>query len=99
MGQKLLSDALTDVIIPTFDIKLFKPIIFSSLKVFDSSSLSIQDIPNSRKAKRDKSMDARTADVCVGTSAAPSYFPPYFFKATVDFNLADGGLAANNPVS
>ncbi|KAJ6744353.1 PATATIN-LIKE PROTEIN 2 [Salix purpurea] len=80
IGQKLLSDALTDVIIPTFDIKLFKPIIFSSLK-----------------AKRDKSMDARTADVCVGTSAAPSYFPPHFFKTTVDFNLADGGLEANNP--
>ncbi|KAF9661054.1 hypothetical protein SADUNF_Sadunf19G0028000 [Salix dunnii] len=80
MGQKLLSDALTDVIIPTFDIKLFKPIIFSSLK-----------------AKRDKSKDARTADVCVGTTAAPSYLPPYFFKTTADFNLADGGLAANNP--
>ncbi|KAJ6349304.1 hypothetical protein OIU77_006815 [Salix suchowensis] len=48
-------------------------------------------------AKRDKLKDARTADVCVGTTAAPSYFPPYFFKTTVDFNLADGGLAANNP--
>ncbi|KAJ6854667.1 patatin-like protein 2 [Populus alba x Populus x berolinensis] len=80
MGQKLLSDALTNVIIPTFDIKLFQPIIFSSLK-----------------AQRDKSTDARIADVCIGTSAAPSYFPPYFFKTTVDFNLADGGLAANNP--
>jgi hypothetical protein len=37
VGGKLLSDALTNVIIPTFDIKLFKPIIFSSLKVIDSS--------------------------------------------------------------
>uniref|UniRef100_A0A6N2KUI8 Patatin n=1 Tax=Salix viminalis TaxID=40686 RepID=A0A6N2KUI8_SALVM len=80
MGEKLLSDALTGVIIPAFDIKLFEPIIFSSLE-----------------AKRDKLKDARTADVCVGTTAAPSYFPPYFFKTTVDFNLADGGLAANNP--
>jgi len=51
------------------------------------------------QAQRDKSTDARIADVCIGTSAAPSYFPPYFFKTTVDFNLADGGLAANNPVS
>ncbi|KAL9344501.1 hypothetical protein Peur_062176 [Populus x canadensis] len=78
--KKLLSDALTNVIIPTFDIKLFKPIIFSSLK-----------------AKRDKSTDAGMADVCIGTSAAPYYFPPYYFKTNVDFNLADGGLAANNP--
>lgn len=80
VGQKLLSDALTNVIIPTFDIKLFQPIIFSSLK-----------------AQRDKSTDARIADVCIGTSAAPYYFPPYYFKTKVDFNLADGGLAANNP--
>ncbi|KAL9381812.1 hypothetical protein Peur_024847 [Populus x canadensis] len=80
VGQKLLSDALTNVIIPTFDIKLFQPIIFSSLK-----------------AKRDKSTDAGIADVCIGTSAAPYYFPPYNFKTTFDFNLADGGLAANNP--
>ncbi|KAG6738330.1 hypothetical protein POTOM_057942 [Populus tomentosa] len=92
MGQKLLSDALTNVIIPTFDIKLFQPIIFSSLEVIDSSY-----IPKSRKAQRDKSTDARIADVCIGTSAAPSYFPPYFFKTTVDFNLADGGLEANDP--
>lgn len=80
VGQKLLSDALTNVIIPTFDIKHFKPVIFSSLK-----------------AKREKSTDAGIADVCIGTSAAPYYFPPYNFKTTVDFNLADGGLAANNP--
>ncbi|XP_011008811.1 PREDICTED: patatin-like protein 2 [Populus euphratica] len=80
VGQKPLSDALTNVIIPTFDIKLFKPVIFSSLK-----------------AKREKSTDAGIADVCIGTSAAPYYFPPCNFKTTVDFNLADGGLAANNP--
>ncbi|KAG6737382.1 hypothetical protein POTOM_058899 [Populus tomentosa] len=79
VGQKLFSDALTNVIIPTFDIKLFKPVIFSSLK-----------------AKREKSTDG-IADVCIGTSAAPYYFPPYYFKTNVDFNLADGGLAANNP--
>ncbi|KAJ6858178.1 patatin-like protein 2 [Populus alba x Populus x berolinensis] len=79
VGQKLLSDALTNVIIPTFDIKHFKPVIFSSLK-----------------AKREKSTDG-IADVCIGTSAAPYYFPPYYFKTNVDFNLADGGLAANNP--
>jgi patatin-like phospholipase/acyl hydrolase len=51
------------------------------------------------QAKREKSTDAGIADVCIGTSAAPYYFPPYNFRTTVDFNLADGGLAANNPVS
>ncbi|KAG6737383.1 hypothetical protein POTOM_058900 [Populus tomentosa] len=80
LGQNNLSDALTNVIIPTFDIKRFKPITFSSLK-----------------AQRDKLKDARIADVCIGTSAAPYYFPPYYFRTNVDFNLADGGLAANNP--
>jgi patatin-like phospholipase/acyl hydrolase len=44
-------------------------------------------------------MDAPLADVCRATSAAPYYFPPYHFKTSKPFNLVDGGVAANNPVS
>lgn len=45
-------------------------------------------------------MDAPLADICIGTSAAPTYFPPYYFKNNEEeFNLIDGGIAANNPVS
>lgn len=81
LGEKLaISETLTSVIIPAFDIKHFGPTIFSTLK-----------------AKRDRSMDAPLADVCRATSAAPYYFPPYYFKTSKPFNLVDGGVAANNP--
>jgi patatin-like phospholipase/acyl hydrolase len=49
--------------------------------------------------------DALLSDVCIGTSAAPTYLPAHFFQTrdeasgkTRDFNLIDGGVSANNPV-
>ncbi|XP_009589751.1 patatin-like protein 1 [Nicotiana tomentosiformis] len=54
-------------------------------------------------ARTTVSKDALLSDVCLGTSAAPTYFPPYYFE-TKDaegkirtFDLIDGGVAANNP--
>jgi len=53
----------------------------------------------------DVSKDALLSDVCISTSAAPTYLPGHQFE-TKDkdgkpraFNLIDGGVAANNPVS
>ncbi|KAI7746933.1 hypothetical protein M8C21_020662 [Ambrosia artemisiifolia] len=54
--------------------------------------------------KKNPSLDALLSDICIGTSAAPTYLPSHTF-ATVDseghllgeFNLIDGGVAANNP--
>ena len=50
-------------------------------------------------------MNALLSDICIATSAAPTYLPTYYFE-TVDpegfvreFNLTDGGVAANNPVN
>ena len=49
-------------------------------------------------------LDAKLSDICIGTSAAPSYLPAYYFVnqddqgRTREFNLVDGGLAASNPV-
>lgn len=49
-------------------------------------------------------MDALLSDICIGTSAAPTYFPAHSFTNTddsgksMDFNLIDGGVVANNPV-
>ena len=45
------------------------------------------------------------SDVCISTSAAPTYLPAYYFQTkddsngTREFNLVDGGVIANNPVS
>ncbi|KAF8391000.1 hypothetical protein HHK36_023300 [Tetracentron sinense] len=89
--EELLSDTridqtLTDVVIPTFDIKLLKPIIFSA-----------------SEARKDASMNALLSDICISTSAAPTYLPAHYFETkdsqgyTRSFNLIDGGVAANNP--
>ncbi|KAF3793913.1 Patatin-like protein 2 [Nymphaea thermarum] len=82
-----MHQTLTNVVIPTFDIRLLQPVIFSSFL-----------------AKTDSKMDALLSDVCIGTSAAPTYLPAHCFE-TIDsqgkaypFNLIDGGVAANNPV-
>ncbi|CAM8899918.1 unnamed protein product [Rhodiola kirilowii] len=76
-----LSKTLTNVVIPTFDIKLLQPTIFSS---YQTSSKPY--------------MDANLADICISTSAAPTYFPAYYFEnQSKEFNLIDGGVVANNP--
>lgn len=53
----------------------------------------------------DTELDAKLSDICIGTSAAPTYFPAHYFTnedengVMKEFNLIDGGVAANNPVS
>lgn len=53
----------------------------------------------------DVSKDVLLSDVCVSTSAAPTYLPPHYFESKKvngelrTFDLVDGGVAANNPVS
>lgn len=57
------------------------------------------------QAKKEVSKNALYADVCISTSAAPTYFPPYYFETKDQkgnvrtFDLVDGGVTANNPVS
>jgi hypothetical protein len=57
------------------------------------------------QAKRNDLKNARLADVCIGTSAAPTFLPAHYFETkdaegnTRCFDLIDGGVAANNPVS
>ncbi|KAF0898903.1 hypothetical protein E2562_012610 [Oryza meyeriana var. granulata] len=86
LGDKRVSQAITNVVIPTFDIKLLQPTIFSR---YD--------------ALKDGSKNALLSDVCISTSAAPTYLPGHRFE-TKDkageprvFNLIDGGVVANNP--
>ncbi|KAI0495275.1 hypothetical protein KFK09_025425 [Dendrobium nobile] len=81
-----LHETLTNVVIPAFDIELLQPTIFSS---FDTKSAP--------------SKDAYLSDICIGTSAAPVYLPAHYFNnedsnfLPQEFNLIDGGVAANNP--
>ncbi|KAJ6337853.1 hypothetical protein OIU76_007520 [Salix suchowensis] len=86
LGEKRLHETLTNVVIPTFDIKYLQPTIFSSYQVTN-----------------DPSTDALLSDICIGTSATPIYLPAHYFETkdsegkVRDFNLIDGGVAANNP--
>ncbi|KAF3683467.1 Patatin-like protein 2 [Capsicum annuum] len=81
-----LSNTITNVVIPTFDIKKLQPTIFSSYET-----------------KRSACYDAKLSDICISTSAAPTYLPAHNFtvedsKGNVrEHNLIDGGVAANNP--
>lgn len=86
LGNLTMEQTLTDVVIPTFDIKRLQPIIFSTVD-----------------AKANVSKNALLSDICISTSAAPTYLPPHYFQ-TKDaqgkkrsFDLVDGGVAANNP--
>ncbi|GLJ32829.1 hypothetical protein SUGI_0661190 [Cryptomeria japonica] len=82
-----LSETITNVLLPTFDIKLQQPIIFSTFE-----------------AKENAFKNPFLKDVCIGTSAAPTFFPPHYFTThdqssgrSRSFHLIDGGIAANNP--
>lgn len=51
-------------------------------------------------------LDVPLADICIATSAAPTYLPAHYFekkdengKVIKEYNLIDGGVCANNPVS
>ncbi|XP_043710816.1 patatin-like protein 1 isoform X2 [Telopea speciosissima] len=86
LGERRLNQTLTSIVIPTFDIKKLQPTMFSSYKV-----------------SKDPTMNAKLSDICIGTFAAPTYLPTYYFKNkdkdgnVREFNLTDGGVAANNP--
>lgn len=55
--------------------------------------------------KTKPSFDALLSDISIATSAAPTYLPAHYFETedaegkVREFNLIDGGVAANNPVS
>ena len=61
---------------------------------------------SSAHAKKDPLEDPTLAEVCRGTSAAPTYLPAVHFKtmnkstnAYREFHLVDGGVVCNNPTS
>ncbi|GJY24169.1 patatin-like protein 2 [Tanacetum coccineum] len=87
LQEKRFHETLTNVVIPTYDIKHLRPTIFSSYQL-----------------KATPSLDAKLSDICIGTSAAPTYLPSHMFhiedfegRKSREFNLIDGGVVANNP--
>ncbi|KAI7739112.1 hypothetical protein M8C21_032592, partial [Ambrosia artemisiifolia] len=105
LKETKLEHTLTNIVIPTFDIKRLQPTIFSSFEL-----------------KEKPYMNALLSDICIATSAAPTYLPPHYFKTDHKenpkdnskenskenpeentkkkprkFHLIDGGVAANNP--
>ncbi|KAG8365849.1 hypothetical protein BUALT_Bualt17G0014700 [Buddleja alternifolia] len=72
------------------------------IPAFDIKSLQ-PVIFTTEAGKANVSKNALLADVCLGTSAAPTYLPPHYFETkdeegkTRTFDLVDGGVAANNP--
>ncbi|KAJ3676975.1 hypothetical protein LUZ60_002699 [Juncus effusus] len=87
LGNLRLNQSLTNIVIPTFDIKKLQPTIFSTYERWKNNSLR----------------NVLLSDICIGTSAAPTYLPAHYFQiedengSTREFNLIDGGVAANNP--
>ena len=83
-----LADTVTNIVVPTFDIKCLQPVLF-----------------NTYEAKADPLKNAHLSDICISTSAAPTYFPAHFFNIEDplgkvphrEYHLIDGGVAANNP--
>ncbi|KAK1604095.1 hypothetical protein QYE76_027768 [Lolium multiflorum] len=83
-----IADTVTNMIVPTFDIKALQPVLF-----------------NTYEAKNEPLKNAHLSDICISTSAAPTYFPAHYFKTydplgkipEREYNLVDGGVAANNP--
>ncbi|RDX60531.1 Patatin-like protein 1, partial [Mucuna pruriens] len=81
LKETRLSQTLTNVVIPTFDLKKQKPVIFSNykLKTFPYLNAKMSDICIATSA---------------APTALPPY---YFQNDGVDFNMVDGAVAASNP--
>ncbi|KZV45197.1 patatin-like protein 2 [Dorcoceras hygrometricum] len=84
------------------DTRLHETLTNIAIPTFDINTLE-PTIFSTYEAKRRAVLDARLSDICIGTSAAPTYLPAYYFKNQDEqgnsraFNLVDGGVAANNP--
>ncbi|KAK4488366.1 hypothetical protein RD792_004127 [Penstemon davidsonii] len=52
-----------------------------------------------KDGKEKANKNARLSDICISTSAAPTFLPAHHFKTEneTEYDLIDGGIAANNP--
>nr|AAD22169.1 patatin-like protein [Sorghum bicolor] len=86
----------------THDVKVADTVTNIIVPAFDVKYLQ-PIIFSTYEAKADTLKNAHLSDICISTSAAPTYFPAHFFKTEAtdgrsrEFHLVDGGVAANNP--
>ncbi|KAH7523596.1 hypothetical protein FEM48_Zijuj06G0028700 [Ziziphus jujuba var. spinosa] len=82
--------------------KLHETLTNTVIPAFDIKRLQ-PTIFSTYELKKNPSMDALLSDICISTSAAPTYFPAHYFEtedvhgSVRQFNLIDGGVTANNP--
>ncbi|CAK8539752.1 unnamed protein product [Lathyrus sativus] len=86
-GNTLLSQTVTNIVIPSFDVEKFQPTIFSSYQI-----------------DAEPALDVKLSDICIATSAAPTFLPAHYFekkdeqgRVIQEYNLIDGSVCANNP--
>ncbi|KAL5712682.1 hypothetical protein ACHQM5_014828 [Ranunculus cassubicifolius] len=86
------------------DTKLDQTITNILLTTFDIKLLQpILFTTHEAKVKQDK--NPLLSDICIATSAAPTYLPAHYFETkdsngrTHGFDLIDGGVVANNPTN
>jgi hypothetical protein len=93
-GDLRLDETLTTILVPVFDVRRLFPRALSSYKP--------------RGKNREREMKPKLSDVCIGTTAAPTYFPAHEFQGyrllpdgqqdiVARYHLIDGGVGTNNP--
>jgi patatin-like phospholipase/acyl hydrolase len=90
-GDKMLSEALTEVIITSYDIERRQSYFFKSQRAKGNQA---------RGVKANPTRDFPMRFVARSTSAAPTYFPPNRVNLPNSndyYALVDGGVFANNP--
>jgi hypothetical protein len=83
-AETKLSEALTDVLITSYEIETCRPFFFTRRKA---------------RASRGGRFDPRMWEVARATTAAPAYFPPYQMKRSrlAPLTFIDAGIFVNNP--
>jgi uncharacterized protein len=93
LGDGLLSDALEETLVTSYDIELRAPIFFTS--EYEGEDINSAEV-------RKICVGLKMFEAAMATSAAPTFFPPYQLLTThrTDegyYALVDGGVLANNP--
>ena len=105
MGEARLPEALTDVLVTSYDIQRHEPFFFKSFSPRPHATPDPSADRGESPAEPAQPADYPMKLVARATSAAPTYFEPEDLRAVAparsgspaDFVLVDGGTFANNP--